>query len=184
MKLFAVTCLVLAYGTGSAVATSPNHCESGEEVLWNCAIQHSRKLASLCGITNQEVGSSKYIQYRFGLPGKIEFQFPAARRREDVMNQFHIADGYNAQFLRLTSLGFENHGYIYEMWFEEERLRGAGTRRSASIVTFRSGKRGGAGEMHEFKCKNANEREVELMHMGDIVKEFSSPGFRYTEQLD
>lgn len=125
-----------------------------------------------------------YIQYRFGAPGKIEFKFPAARRREEVINRFRIDDGYNAQFIRLTSLGFENHGYIYEMWFEEEHLRGGGSRRSASVVTFKSGKRGGAGEMHEFKCKNANEREVELMQMHDIVKEFSSPGFPFTEQLD
>ena len=184
MKCHSIACFFLTGYTTIGLASAPNHCETGEEVLFNCVIKNSRKIASVCGITNIETGASAYIQYRFGLPGKVEFQFPDSRRRDDVMNRFRIYGGRNGQFLRLTTLGFENHGYIYEVWFSEERLRGAGSRRSASVVTFRSGSRGRPGAMHEFECKNANEREVELIDMGDIVRDFSSPGFRYMDQLD
>jgi len=52
------------------------------------------------------------LQYRFGLPGKIELEFP--KDRTGTQQQFHYTHYFRAQF-DLTEISFSINGYEYQV---------------------------------------------------------------------
>ena len=52
------------------------------------------------------------MQYRFGLPGKIELEFP--KDRTGTQQQFHYTHYFRAQF-DLTEISFSINGYEYQV---------------------------------------------------------------------
>ena len=54
-----------------------------------------------------------YLQYRFGLPGKIELEFPKGRK--GTQEKFQYTHYFRAQF-DLTSITFTIDGYEYSVF--------------------------------------------------------------------
>jgi hypothetical protein len=175
----------LAWLPMSAMPASPTHCASGEDVLFNCQVANSKKVASLCGANYFATGATflhAYVQYRFGAPGAIEFVYPKTTAYTDILDKFRAnAEGAAGQSFSDSFLDFQNEGYVYEIWYREERIAPDSTKRSASVNVWEVGKRGMAGATKTLICRN-NDEHIEL-YMKDIVARFSSTGTRYWEQL-
>ena len=87
-------------------------CESTEKVVFNCAIGKTAKLVSLCS-SKELTKDQGYLQYRFGLPGKIELEFP--KQREQTQSAFKYSHYFRAQFDQ-TEIGFTSDGYQYAIF--------------------------------------------------------------------
>ena len=78
-------------------------CGAGEQVAFSCRIGKSRKIVSLCAspALTRDTGS---LTYRFGLPGRVELQFPRGHA-EGAARQFRYAHYFRAQIDR-TEVSF------------------------------------------------------------------------------
>ena len=86
-------------------------CEAGERVIFSCSVKRPAKIVSLCAakdLTNER----GYVQYRFGLPGSVELEYP--KERTGTQAKFHYTHYFRAQF-DLTEISFTNDGYEYEI---------------------------------------------------------------------
>src|SRR5689334_11813206 len=89
-KIIALLLLALTLSTTAATTNryqrlrSRSLCSTGEQIIFSCSVKHGTgragetKIASLCASPRltKEAG---YLQYRFGLPNKIELEYPARR---------------------------------------------------------------------------------------------------------
>ena len=66
--------LLLATTSPAAFAIE-THCDNEKQVIFNCKLVNSNKIASACWIEPEEP-KEQYLQYRFGVPGKLELEFP------------------------------------------------------------------------------------------------------------
>jgi len=94
-------------------ALSPNSlCAKNERIIFSCPIRKPAKIVSLCA--SKDLTSERgYLQYRFGLPGKIELEFP--KDRKGTQQQFHYTHYFRAQF-DLTAIAFTLNGYEYQVF--------------------------------------------------------------------
>ena len=86
-------------------------CEKGERIIFSCPIRKPARIVSLCAakdLTNER----GYVQYRFGLPGNVELEYPKERTR--TQEKFHYTHYFRAQF-DLTEISFTNDGYEYQI---------------------------------------------------------------------
>ena len=86
-------------------------CEAGERIIFSCPVKRPAKIVSLCAskdLTNER----GYVQYRFGLPGKVELEYP--KERIGTQEKFHYMHYFRAQF-DLTEISFTNNGYEYQI---------------------------------------------------------------------
>ncbi|PYS44386.1 MAG: hypothetical protein DMF71_03800 [Acidobacteria bacterium] len=75
---------------------------------------------TLCGRDERVIFSSSkdltsergYLQYRFGLPGKIELEFP--KDRTGTQEKFHYTHYFRAR-VDLTEISFSINGYEYQV---------------------------------------------------------------------
>ena len=105
-------CLVVVTA-GSGAQTQPGSlCESNEKMVFNCTVGKTAKLVSLC--SSKELTKDRgYLQYRFGLPGKIELEFP--KQREQTQSAFKYSHYFRAQFDQ-TEISFTSDGYEYAIF--------------------------------------------------------------------
>jgi len=100
-----------------AASPQPNNpqtgtlCEKGERVIFSCPVKRPAKIVSLCASKNL-TSETGYLQYRFGLPGKIELEFP--KDRTGTQQKFQYTHYFRAQF-DLTEISFTNNGYEYQI---------------------------------------------------------------------
>jgi len=109
----AVVCLSLALErTPAAPQSASSLCDNGEKVIFSCAIRKPAKIVSLCASpgVSKEAG---YVQYRFGLPGKIELEFP--KTRTGTQAAFKYSHYFRAQFDE-TEIGFTADAYEYAIF--------------------------------------------------------------------
>ena len=86
-------------------------CESGERIIFSCPVKRPAKIVSLCAskdLTNER----GYVQYRFGLPGNVELEYP--KERTGTQEKFRYSHYFRAQF-DLTEISFTNGGYEYQI---------------------------------------------------------------------
>jgi hypothetical protein len=87
-------------------------CERSEQIIFSCRIRKPSKIVSLCA--SKELTKDRgYLQYRFGLPGKIELEFP--KEREAGSAAFKYKHYFRAQF-DLTEISFSSDGYEYTIF--------------------------------------------------------------------
>ena len=87
-------------------------CEKDEKIVFSCPIRRPAKIVSLC--SSKELTKERgYLQYRFGLPGKIELEFP--KRREQTQTTFKYSHYFRAQF-DLTEISFSQDGHRYAIF--------------------------------------------------------------------
>jgi len=91
---------------------SESLCAKGEHILFSCAVKRSAKFVSLCAAPDLTKDRG-YVQYRFGLPGKIELEFPSDR--QGSQQKFHYSHYFRYQ-VDLTEVTFEINGYLYSIF--------------------------------------------------------------------
>ena len=99
--------------------TIPSHCVSKEETLFSCQIKGSEKILSLCSVYEGKP-EEVYLQYRYGLKGKVEFEYPQARKNS--LGKFKDQterNGHNWE----KSISFENFSYKYQVFLNSELTR-------------------------------------------------------------
>ncbi|HEV7683014.1 MAG TPA: hypothetical protein VGO68_12870 [Pyrinomonadaceae bacterium] len=103
-------------------------CAGTERIVFSCLTKpHGpakglSKLASLCA-AHDLTKEQGYLQYRYGLPGKVELEFPSSRA--GTQQQFHYTH-YMRYQVDLTEINFEIDGYQYQIFDDyngEERPR-------------------------------------------------------------
>lgn len=87
-------------------------CEKDEKIVFSCPITKPAKIVSLCS-SKQLTKEQGYLQYRFGLPGKIELQFP--KQREHTQTAFKYSHYFRAHF-DLTEISFTQAGHQYAIF--------------------------------------------------------------------
>jgi hypothetical protein len=90
-----------------------NHlCAKDERVIFSCPIKRPAKIVSVCA--SKDLASDRgYLQYRFGLPGKIELEYP--KDRQGTQAKFQYSHYFRAQF-DMTSINFTIDGYEYSVF--------------------------------------------------------------------
>lgn len=87
-------------------------CAKDERIIFSCPVKRPEKIVSICAskdLTNER----GYLQYRFGLPGKIELEYP--KDRTGTQQKFHYTHYFRAQ-VDLTEIGFTIDGYEYSVF--------------------------------------------------------------------
>jgi hypothetical protein len=95
-------------------------CAKAEHVIFSCqtrgaarhASQSPGKIVSLCASLDLD-RERGYLQYRYGLPGKIELEFPESRK--GTQQVFHYSHYFRYQF-DLTAINFNVDGYEYSIF--------------------------------------------------------------------
>jgi len=84
-------------------------CARDERIIFSCPVRKPAKIVSLCA--SKDLTSDRgYLQYRFGMPGKVELEFP--KDRTGTQQRFQYTHYFRAQ-VDLTSISFTNNGYEY-----------------------------------------------------------------------
>jgi hypothetical protein len=89
-------------------------CTKDEKVVFSCSLKRSMKTVSLCS-SPKLTKKAGYLQYRFGVPGKIELEFPD--NRTESLKAFK----YNHYFRAMvdsTEISFSRNGYTYTVFDE------------------------------------------------------------------
>jgi hypothetical protein len=94
----------------TTVVKSKSLCQANEQTIWSCKTTKN-KIASVCGSKDltADVG---YVQYRFGVLGKVELEFP--KNRQDSQKSFKYLR-YTRPLVTMLTLSFENSGVVYEI---------------------------------------------------------------------
>jgi len=101
------------FAIGKPGALQPNSlCAKDERIIFSCPVKRLAKIVSVCA--SKDLTSERgYLQYRFGLPGKIELEFP--RDRTGTQQEFQYTHYFRAQF-DLTEINFTIDGYQYQVF--------------------------------------------------------------------
>jgi len=96
----------------SPKSAGPSLCNNGETVVFNCSLKGSNKIVSLCS-SAKLTKTEGYLQYRFGLPNKIELEYP--KDHADSQKSFRYSHYLRAQ-VDLTEISFASGGYTYTVF--------------------------------------------------------------------
>lgn len=133
-----LACLCLALGgVGATCAQDATLCAAGETILFNCRIQGEDRLASVCASPQLAVPGG-YLRYRFGKPGAVELEFPAAT--EHSYEQFAFSR-YTRHRVTKISLNFQNAGHVYSI-FDSYDAESGPAQREQGVQVIRPQRRG------------------------------------------
>ena len=118
VSLFAGDCVTsresdsAALSMQSPAVLQPNSlCAKDERIIFSCPIKRPAKIVSVCA--SKDLTSDRgYIQYRFGLPDKVELEFP--KDRQGSQQKFQYSHYFRAQ-VDLTEISFTINGYEYQV---------------------------------------------------------------------
>jgi hypothetical protein len=86
-------------------------CAKDERIIFSCPIKRPAKIVSVCA--SKDLTSDRgYIQYRFGLPAKVELEFP--KERSGSQQKFQYTHYFRAQ-VDETEISFTVNGYEYQV---------------------------------------------------------------------
>ena len=90
-------------------ALQPNSlCAKDERIIFSCPIKRPAKIVSVCA--SKDLTSDRgYIQYRFGLPAKVELEFP--KERNGSQQKFQYSHYFRAR-VDETEISFTVNGYV------------------------------------------------------------------------
>lgn len=97
--------------TAGRVLQPNSLCARDERIIFSCPVKKPAKIVSLCASKNLTADQG-YLQYRFGLPGKVELEFP--KERTGTQQKFQYTHYFRAQ-VDLTEISFSNNGYEYQI---------------------------------------------------------------------
>ena len=105
----------------AAGSLQPNSlCARTEQIIFSCLTKRAGKslarspsrIVSLCASRDLDKERG-YLQYRYGLPGKVELEFPSSRTGTQQMFQYTHYMRYQVD---LTEINFEIDGYQYQIF--------------------------------------------------------------------
>ena len=86
-------------------------CAKNERIIFSCPVKRPAKIVSLCA--SKDLTSDRgYLQYRFGVPAKIELEFPQSKT--GTQQKFQYTHYFRAQ-VDLTEISFSSNGYEYQI---------------------------------------------------------------------
>lgn len=87
-------------------------CAADERVIFSCALKQPAKIVSVCAskdLTNEK----GYLQYRFGMAGTVELEFP--KERTNTQQQFEYSHYFRAR-VDMTEINFTVNGVSYSVF--------------------------------------------------------------------
>jgi len=87
-------------------------CAADERIIFSCVLRQPAKIVSMCAskdLTNEK----GYLQYRFGMPEKIELEFP--QDRTNTQQQFEYSHYFRAR-VDMTEINFTVNGVSYSVF--------------------------------------------------------------------
>jgi hypothetical protein len=87
-------------------------CAKEERIIFSCPVKRPAKIVSVCA-SKDLTSDHGYLQYRFGLPGKIELEFP--KDRNGTQQKFQYTHYFRARF-DLTEINFTIDDYQYQVF--------------------------------------------------------------------
>ncbi|MFP3569726.1 hypothetical protein [Paraburkholderia sp. SIMBA_030] len=113
-------------------------CSANETIVFNCELKENHKIVSMC--SSKDLTDKKgFLQYRYGLPNKVELTFP--KSRENSQAQFGY-DEYSRPDLSTFVVGFNNANYRYEISETTEGGEDVGVTTRSLLVSSEANKRG------------------------------------------
>ena len=107
--LLFVLCVGLATASNVAQRQPGSLCERGEKIVFSCAVGKQAKIVSLC--SSKELTKDKgYLKYRFGLPGKIELEYPKEQKLAREAFKYTHYFRYQVDY---TTISFTLDGHEY-----------------------------------------------------------------------
>ena len=103
---------VFTHHHAGASSLGPSLCNAGELVVFSCPVKGSNKIVSLCS-SAKLTKTEGYLQYRFGLPGKVELEYP--HEHADSQKSFRYSHYFRAQ-VDETEISFASGGYTYTVF--------------------------------------------------------------------
>src|SRR5258706_15993266 len=81
--------------SAASKSLQPNSlCAKDERIIFSCPVKRPAKIVSLCA--SKDLTSERgYLQYRFGLPDKVELEFP--KDRTGTQQKFQYTHYFRAQ---------------------------------------------------------------------------------------
>lgn len=99
--------------TGTDALKPVSLCAADERIVWSCEIAGAkRKIVSVCGSRRLDKQNG-YLQYRFGVPGHVELEYPSARQNTQTGFTFSRYTRPRTTYLRL---GFKLNEFEYEIY--------------------------------------------------------------------
>lgn len=87
-------------------------CTKGEHIIFSCRLKRPAKIVSLCA--SKDLARKRgYLQYRFGLPARVELEFP--KDRKGTQEQFQYTHYFRFQ-VDLTEINFSIDGNQYQIF--------------------------------------------------------------------
>jgi len=114
----AVICFAASGASYSPASSKPGTlqpnslCATNERIIFSCLVKRPARIVSVCA-SKDLTSESGYLQYRFGLPEKLELEFP--KDRTATQEKFHYTHYFRAQF-DLTEINFTIDGYEYQVF--------------------------------------------------------------------
>ena len=107
-----IVVVVVCLAPAPAQLQADSLCEQTEKIVFSCPIVNAGKTVSLC--SSKELTKEKgYLQYRYGVPGKIELEFP--KQREQTQTAFKYSHYFRAQ-VDTTDISFVNGDTEYSVF--------------------------------------------------------------------
>ncbi len=143
-------------GVGGPLSQKATLCAADEQIIFSCPTKRSAKIVSLCASKDLSKQAG-YLIYRFGVPGKIELEFPQSRSGSQQL--FHYSHYFRAQFDQ-TAITFANGGYEYSIFHDYNGEEKPAVEESGVRVTAN-------GKENSLVC--ASKPKVNLANLEDIL---------------
>jgi hypothetical protein len=109
-------------GNNASVAAGPlqpnSLCAKSERIIFSCLSRRTgstlAKFVSLCA-SKDLTKEQGYLQYRYGLPGKVELEYPNSRTGTQQLFKYHHYMRYRVD---LTEINFEVNYYQYQLFYD------------------------------------------------------------------
>jgi heat shock protein HslJ len=121
MRLYASGVAILSFKSDAPVIPAKSGrrslqanslCGTDEQIVFSCRLRRPAKIVSLCASPDLE-RERGYLQYRFGLPARIELEFP--KNRQSTQQQFAYTHYFRYQ-VDLTEINFTIDGNQYQIF--------------------------------------------------------------------
>ena len=101
-----------AAGTARGKPQPQTLCAKDERIIFSCPVKRPAKIVSVCA-SKDLTSETGYMQYRFGLPGKVVLEFP--KDRKGTQAKFQYTHYFRAR-VDLTEINFTIEGYEYQVF--------------------------------------------------------------------
>lgn len=119
-------------------------CARDEKIIWSCETT-KRKIVSICS-SGQLDKQNGYLQYRFGLPGHIELEYP--QQRQNTQTAFAYFR-YTRPLVTYLGLRFKIKEYDYEVYDNSNEEERGGSSEAGVTVT----PAGNTAKAVDYRCR-------------------------------